>query len=54
MKIHNEIKAMVDRIVKNYKPEKIILFGSFALGKPNIDSDIDLFVECKEEKITGI
>ena len=41
---------MVDRIVKNYKPEKIILFGSFAHGKPNIDSDIDLFIVKKTKK----
>ncbi|MBU4023137.1 nucleotidyltransferase domain-containing protein [Patescibacteria group bacterium] len=50
MKIHNEIKKIVDRIVENYKPEKIVLFGSFANGKPTEDSDIDLFIIKKTKK----
>jgi len=44
MEYKQEIKKIVDKIVKNYKPEKIILFGSFANGKPNKDSDVDLFI----------
>ncbi len=39
-----EIKKIAQQIVKKYKPEKIILFGSFAWGKPTKDSDVDLFV----------
>lgn len=39
-----QIKKVADRIVQQYKPEKIILFGSHAWGKPNPDSDVDLFV----------
>ena len=31
-------------IKKNFKAEKVILFGSYAYGKPTVDSDIDLFV----------
>ena len=38
------IQEVVQRIAKNYKPEKIYLFGSFAWGKPNKDSDVDLFI----------
>ena len=38
------IKKIVGRIAKNYKPEKIYLFGSFAWGKPSKDSDFDLFI----------
>lgn len=34
----------IERIVKKIKPEKIILFGSYAHGNPNHDSDVDLFV----------
>ncbi|MBU4360312.1 nucleotidyltransferase domain-containing protein [Patescibacteria group bacterium] len=30
--------------LKLYKPDKVILFGSYAWGKPNKDSDIDLLV----------
>jgi predicted nucleotidyltransferase len=34
----------IERIVKKIKPEKIILFGSYANGNPTPDSDVDLFV----------
>ena len=44
MKNQKEIKKITDQIVKKYKPEKIILFGSYAWGKPNKDSDVDLFI----------
>src|SRR5450759_3346680 len=37
------IKQLVDRI-KQFDPEKIILFGSYAYGTPNDGSDVDLFV----------
>ena len=40
----------IERIVKNIKPEKIILFGSYAQGNPNHDSDVDLFVIMKTRK----
>lgn len=39
-----KIKQVSDKIVKEYKPEKIMLFGSYAWGKPHPDSDVDLFV----------
>ncbi|MEA2064765.1 MAG: nucleotidyltransferase domain-containing protein [Patescibacteria group bacterium] len=39
-----EIQKITDQIKKKYKPEKIILFGSFAYGKPTKDSDVDLFI----------
>ena len=32
------------RIVRRVKPRKIILFGSYAYGRPTHDSDIDLLV----------
>ena len=34
----------IERIVSAFKPEKIILFGSYALGNPTHDSDVDLLV----------
>ena len=40
----SKINDIVNRIVEGYKPQQIILFGSFAYGTPNEDSDIDLFV----------
>ena len=39
-KIHNLAKD----IVTYFHPEKIILFGSYAHGKPTPDSDVDLLV----------
>ena len=44
MSIQQKLKEITDKIVKEYKPEKIILFGSWAWGKPQKWSDIDLFV----------
>ncbi|MBI4330009.1 MAG: nucleotidyltransferase domain-containing protein [Chloroflexi bacterium] len=38
------ILQIVDRIRRGYQPEKIILYGSYAYGKPTPDSDIDLFI----------
>jgi len=34
----------VKRLVTKLKPEKIILFGSYAYGKPTPDSDVDLLI----------
>jgi uncharacterized protein len=39
-----KLAAITKKIVENYKPEKIILFGSAARGDMNEDSDIDLFI----------
>lgn len=38
------IFKLVERIKTNYDPEKIILFGSYAYGKPDTESDIDLLI----------
>jgi len=39
-----QISKMVSDIVRKCSPEKVILFGSHAYGKPTEDSDVDLFV----------
>jgi uncharacterized protein len=39
-----QIQAVVARIVEGYQPDRIILFGSYAYGVPNEDSDLDLLV----------
>ena len=44
MQVQKEIQKIKNQIVKNYKPEKIILYGSFAYGKPTEDSDVDLLI----------
>lgn len=38
------IQDMVQKIVADYAPQKIILFGSYAYGKPDENSDIDLLI----------
>lgn len=38
------IKTITQKIVREFKPEKIILFGSYAWGQPGPDSDLDLFI----------
>jgi predicted nucleotidyltransferase len=39
-----EIRQMVRRIVSQFDPERIILFGSHARGDARPDSDVDLLV----------
>ena len=38
------LSEVVDRIVHNFHPEKIILFGSWARGDAREDSDLDLLI----------
>jgi len=49
-KLSKLILEVVDRIKKEYEPEKIILYGSYAYGKPTEDSDIDLFIIKETDK----
>ena len=49
MKKRNEhitkvIRSMVERLRETYLPEKIILYGSYAYGRPGKESDIDLLI----------
>ncbi len=39
-----ELKPQIIKALMPLKPNKIILFGSYAYGTPNEDSDIDLFL----------
>ena len=39
-----KIKELAGRIAKEFKPERIVLFGSYATGTPTVDSDVDLLV----------
>ncbi len=42
--IEREIQRMVRRIVRQFRPERVILFGSHARGEAGPDSDVDLLV----------
>jgi len=45
-----EIKNTIVKNLKPLNPHKVILFGSYAYGNPNIDSDLDLCILDKEIK----
>ena len=38
------LQGMVRRIVDEFHPDRIVLFGSYAWGTPRPDSDVDLLV----------
>ena len=38
------VYELCDRIVQNFHPQKVILFGSYAYGAPTEDSDVDMLV----------
>ena len=49
-----EIETLKEEIIERLKPlnpDKIILFGSYANGTPNEESDIDLYVVTNDEFI---
>lgn len=43
-KTGTKLDEAIERLVKEFSPEKIILFGSRSWGNPRPDSDIDLLV----------
>ena len=38
------IEQVVRQIAARFRPQKVILFGSYAYGEPTPDSDVDLLV----------
>jgi predicted nucleotidyltransferase len=38
------IRRFARQVVERFRPEKIILFGSYAYGTPHQDSDVDILV----------
>lgn len=50
------IESVKKEIIENLRsidPVKVILFGSYAYGTPDQDSDIDLYIVTKEDFIPG-
>jgi uncharacterized protein len=39
-----EIANILGRLIAEYAPQRVILFGSYAYGNPQSDSDIDLLI----------
>jgi predicted nucleotidyltransferase len=42
--VSETLPLAIQRIARALEPERIILFGSYAYGKPTPDSDVDLLV----------
>ena len=38
------VQRVVEKLVSGYAPQKVVLFGSYAYGTPDRDSDIDLLI----------
>jgi uncharacterized protein len=38
------LERMLAKLVNEYRPKKVVLFGSHAYGTPHPDSDIDLLI----------
>lgn len=40
----SQIRAFSRAVAREFHPQKIVLFGSYAYGQPTADSDVDLLV----------
>ncbi len=45
-----QIRAFSRRLADEFRPERIVLFGSYAHGKPHADSDVDLLVVSRKRQ----
>jgi predicted nucleotidyltransferase len=48
-----KIRSFCNELAKQFRPRKIILFGSYAYGKPTEDSDVDLLVVMNRTRYRG-
>jgi uncharacterized protein len=46
--VESTIELMVERIVRKFRPERVILFGSYAKHTAVAESDVDLLVVLSE------
>jgi predicted nucleotidyltransferase len=44
MVTRNAIDEFVQQVVNRFRPVRVILFGSYAYGKPTSDSDVDIML----------
>ena len=52
--IQNELDFITATIKANTTPESIYLFGSYANGTPNTDSDIDIYVVVPDSEVNTL
>ena len=50
----SEIERYCDAIAREFKPQRIIVFGSYAYGSPTSDSDVDVMVIMRSPKRRGL
>ncbi len=48
--VSKTLPQAIERIAGELKPERIILFGSYAYGNPTPDSDVDLLVVMETDR----
>ena len=53
-RVDHQLRKITDQIVRDYQPERVILFGSWAWGTPHHDSDVDLLVIKDSEDPRGV
>lgn len=53
MNIEKQIENIKQQLINKYKPEKIIIFGSYARGNFDKDSDIDFLIIKKDTPYQG-
>ncbi|KGE72804.1 nucleotidyltransferase domain-containing protein [Spirochaeta lutea] len=46
----DQIQSIVSKLINEYHPQEIYLYGSFAWGEPNEDSDIDFCIILPDSK----
>lgn len=42
--VRKVINDILEKLVAEYAPQQVVLFGSYAYGNPRLDSDIDLLI----------
>lgn len=48
-----KIRNFCEEVAKRFRPHKIILFGSYAYGRPTEDSDVDLLIVMDRARYRG-
>ena len=49
-----KITGFVDEVVRQFQPDRVVLFGSYAYGRPGTDSDVDMLVIMPHEGHSAI
>ena len=54
MEIEKQVEDIKKQIIERYKPERIIIFGSYARGNFDKDSNVDFLIIKKDTPERGI